>query len=211
MKQRGFTLLEVLVAIAIFALMYVMAQQFFSQTLQIRDHLADKASQLGQQQRALLFLTQDFEQIIARPVRDKFGDQEPALKGNKETVEFTHLGWANPFSLQQRSHMQRVRYAFYNNQLIRRYWPVLDPNMGTKPVDTVLLDHVKSVEFRYLLHDSTTGKWTWLTRWPSLEASQQPIIVQPLPASVEMTIQLEDGTKLHRYFRLVINPWENSP
>jgi general secretion pathway protein J len=210
MRQRGFTLLEVLVAIAIFALMYVMAQQFFSRILTDRDLLDDKARVLEARQRALLVLVQDFEQLIARPVRDKLGDLEPALVGNSQGVEFTHLGWANPFSLQQRSNMQRVRYVFYDHQLVRRYWPVLDANVGTRPVDTVLLDKVDSVQFRYLKRDADTGQWLWLERWPDDQNAQTSPLLQPLPVSVEVTIRMESGESLHRYFRLVINPWENN-
>lgn len=210
MRQRGFTLLEVLVAIAIFALMYVLAQQFFSRILTNRDLLNAKAVTLEQRQRALLMMVQDFEQLIARPVRDKLGTQEPALVGNELGVEFTHLGWANPFALQHRSHMQRVRYVFYDHQLVRRYWPVLDANVGTRPVDTMLLDKVESVQFRYLKRDAATDQWLWLTHWPDNQDSQTPALLQPLPVSVEVTIDMENGDSLHRYFRLVINPWEHN-
>src|SRR3546814_10146799 len=115
--------------------MYVMAQQFFSRMLADRDLLDNKAVTLEQRQRALLMMVQDFEQLIARPVRDKLGSVQPALMGNETGVEFTHLGWANPFSLVQRSQLQRVRYVFYAHQLIRRSWPLLDANVGTRQKD----------------------------------------------------------------------------
>lgn len=209
-RLHGFTLLEMLVAIAIFAMMYVLAQQFFGHMLNTRDLLNQKAQVLEQEQRALLFLVQDVEQMIARPVRDSLGTRQPALIGNETAVEFTHMGWANPFSLQHRSNMQRVRYVFYDHQLIRRYWPVLDANVGTRPVDTVLLDKVKSVEFRYLEKDSATGQWRWLEYWPDNRMSQIPPLLQPLPRSMEVSIEMENGDKLHRYFRLVVNPWSAS-
>lgn len=205
--QRGFTLLEVLAAIAIFALMYVMAQQFFGRLIDARDRLDTKALELEQQQRALLFMVQDFEQLIARPVRDRLGDVEPALTGNEDAIEFTRLGWANPFSLQHRSNMQRVRYALHEHQLIRRHWPVLDINVGTRPVDTLLLDGVSKVQFRYLVRDEATGGWLWLSRWPDAKTADLPPLLQPLPLSVELTIDMENGGQLHRFFRLVVNPW----
>lgn len=210
-RQAGFTLLEVLAAIAIFALMYVLAQQFFGRLIDARDRLDEKAAALEQQQRALLFMMQDFEQLIVRPVRDRLGDVEPALMGGEDVIEFTRLGWANPFSLQHRSNMQRVRYVLHEHHLVRRHWPVLDVNVATRPVDTLLLDKVQQIRFRYLVRDEATQNWLWLVRWPDAKTGELPPLLQPLPASVEITIDMENGTQLHRFFRLITNPWtENS-
>lgn len=206
-RQGGFTLLEVLVAIAIFALMYVLAQQFFSKMLTARDRLETEAVRLSAQQRTLLLMTQDIEQLIARPTRGRLGDSLPALLGRPHALEFTHLGWANPFSLQHRSRLQRVRYVLYDHQLIRRHWPALDVNVGTRPVDTLLLDKVASLQFRYLTRDEASGRWQWQARWPDAANLQEAALLQPLPKSIEMTIELQNGDLLHRYFRLVANPW----
>ena len=79
-KHSGFTLLEVIIAIAIFAAMYVFAQYAFTQALDNRALLMEHAAQQESRQRLLLQLSQDIEQLIARPVRDGFGDLEPALR-----------------------------------------------------------------------------------------------------------------------------------
>lgn len=208
-RHQGFTLLEMLVAISIFALMYVLAQQFFSQMMDTRDALNTKAEALEKRQQALLLITQDFEQFIARPVRDSLGDTQPAIKGGKTGIEFTHLGWANPFSLQHRSRMQRVRYVLFEGQLIRRYWPVLDANVGSRPVDHVVLDKVESISFRYLGQDTATDQWVWFEQWPNNQNILLPALLQPPPRSVELTVEFEGGEELHRYFRLVTNPWAN--
>lgn len=205
--QRGLTLLEVLVSIAIFAGMYIAAQIFFNTALDGRENLERNATELEATQRALTLLTLDVEQIIARPVRDPFGDYQPALRGGEEYVEFTRLGWANPFDLRQRSQMQRVAWLIEEGNLIRRHWPTVDVDVGVEPLDVVLLEQVESLTVRYL-DQTPDGRWEWLEFWPDTELAQVPPLFQRLPRSIEVDIKLESGRSLHRFFRTVINPWD---
>jgi|SRR5699024_1735271 len=204
-KQRGFTLLEVIVAIAIFAAMYALAQFAFSQALDQRALLAEHAEVKEQRQRAILFLTQDIEQLIARPIRDSYGDLQPALQGTHESIEFTRLGWANVLDLRQRSQQQRVLYRLEGNQLLRYHWPYLDQQVDAEPVATPLLEQVDKVRWRYLLPQQRNMEWQEL--WPPLHLEQQPPLYQPLPVSIELKLEFSDGTQLQRYFRTVANPW----
>ncbi|AJD48233.1 general secretion pathway protein GspJ [Isoalcanivorax pacificus W11-5] len=209
-RQAGFTLLEVIIAIAIFALMYVIAQASFSESLNSRAMLAEHATRQETKQRALIFLAQDIEQLIARPVRDPFGDPQPAVRGTLEYFEFTRLGWANPFDLRDRSQMQRVAYLLDEEQrLVRRHWPALDVNVGTEPTDTVMLEEVETLQFRYL-GQGPEGDWQWRELWPDVDLEQTPPLFQALPKSIEMEIRMEDGSRLHRYFRTVLNPWSQT-
>lgn len=213
MRQRGFTLLEVLVTVAIFALMYVLAVEFVDGAMDTREDLNKGAKQLEESQRAIIYMTMDFEQMIARPVRDPYGDPEPALVGKNDNgvdyVEFTRLGWANPFHLRQRSDMQRVAYTLKGTTLYRRYWPVLDANVATQYQEDPLLHHVKSFKVRYLTQD-VSGQLNWVDQWPTAAIATQAVWTQALPKSVEVTIDLENGNQIHRYFRTVINPWASS-
>ena len=208
-RQRGLTLLEVLVAVAIFAGMYVAAQIFFNSALDGRGNLERNAAELESMQRTLLMLTQDVEQMVARPVRDAFGDHQPAVRGDDAYMELTRLGWANPFDLRQRSQMQRVAWLLDDGRLIRRYWPTEDTDVGVEPRDVVLLEGVESFTVRFL-DQTADGRWQWLEFWPDVELSQVPPLFQRLPRSIEVDIQLENGRSLHRYFRTVFNPWELS-
>jgi general secretion pathway protein J len=127
---KGFTLLEMVVTIAIFAFIYVWVASFLGSALQGREQLNANASIMERNQRAITYLTLDFEQLISRPVRDPYGDPQPAIIGRDNYVEFTRLGWSNPFGLRQRSEMQRVIYTLEDGKLYRRYWPVLDTNVA---------------------------------------------------------------------------------
>jgi len=204
---RGFTLLEVVVAIAILAGLFVVALETFRAASDGRERLAQEATRLEARQRALTFLTLDFEQLIARPVRDGLGDFQPALMSLDNGVALTRLGWANPFDLRNRSLMQRVEYLLIEDQLIRRYWPVLDVMAGTEPQQSVLLEEVESLQVRYLFQP-LGGDMTWREQWPDTSLEGTNPLQMPLPKSVELEIAFADGSFIHRYFRTVTNIWQ---
>ena len=206
LAQRGFTLLEMVITIAIFAFIYVWVASFLGSALQGREQLKDSADEMERTQRAVTFLTLDFEQLINRPVRDPYGDPQPAILGRDNYVEFTRLGWSNPFGLRKRSEMQRVVYTLEDGTLFRRYWPVLDTNVATEYQQDVLIDHVERFTVRYL--DLTPqGEWQWLELWPDVAMSAVPVWQQRLPKSIELEIELENGDIVHRFYRTVVNPW----
>ena len=207
-RLQGFTLLEMVVAIAILAGMFMVAMETFRAAADGREKLAAEATRLEARQRAMTFLALDFEQVVARPVRDILGDPQPALLSLENGIALTRLGWANPFDLRSRSQMQRVEYRLQENQLLRLYWPALDVQSGTEPETTVLLEEVDSLDVRYLYQPAGVNEWQWLEQWPDISLQGTPVLLMPLPKSVEVEIGFADGTFLHRYFRTVINIWQ---
>ena len=144
---RGFTLVEVLIALAVFAIVGLMSAQLLSRTLANHEVLGERSTRLAEVQRTMLILKRDLMQISGRSVRDLFGDSlPPVMIGADGMMEFSRSGWRNPLN-SPRAEMQRVAYRFHDGHLHRAWWSVLDRAQDSEPVVQRLLSDVEQVEF----------------------------------------------------------------
>lgn len=184
MPAGGFTLVEVLVALAVFAVVGLMSAQLTSRTLTNHEVLNERSARLAEVQRAMLVLKRDLVQISDRPVRDLFGDRlEPVMIGADGMMEFSRTGWRNPLN-SRRADLQRVAYRLHDGDLLRAWWNVLDRAQNSEPVVQRLLSDVDQVEFFAL--DAGGGEHGF---WPRQEAEDGPIDV-PLTAII-MRLEFE--------------------
>ncbi|RLQ23770.1 type II secretion system protein GspJ [Seongchinamella sediminis] len=211
MTARGFTLVEVLIALAISAFVSVIAYSSFSRVVDGVERTQATAERVYAINRAWLIISRDLEQFVARPVRDEFGELEPALHGGMAArflLSFTRSGWHNPLA-HARSELQRVNYRLEADTLWRDSYPVLDRSGDTPAQEVALLTGVE--EMRVLFLDSTdnartVGQSTELdTRsWPEnwVADTSQPGQVPDPPLAVELRLQLTDWGEMRRIYAL---------
>lgn len=190
--MRGFTLLELLTALAIFALLSTMGFTGLQTVLQAQAQHREQAQAFAALTRTLSLLQQDLEQAVNRPVRDQQGDPLPALLGNPSaaSLEFSRQGWLNP----QRSPvpaLQRVGWRLEQQRWLRHAWPVLDRAPDTTAVEVTMLDGVESLQLRFLDREGE-----WHPSWPP--AADAPA----LPAGVEVSAQVRPWGKVRRVLRV---------
>jgi len=194
-EQRGFTLVEVLVAIFVFAIVSAIAMGGYNQLVKQSGIVADSAGRTREIQSAMQRLSMDFSSLEPRPVREPLGDSvQPALRADARTeqlAELTHSGWSNPAGV-PRSTLQRVSYRLNDKKLLREYWVVLDRTMVGEPQSAVLLDRVTKIGMRFM--DSNR---TWHEQWPPLGYSA-PDAPRLRPIAVEVTLDLEDWGEIQR-------------
>jgi len=196
MRTRGFTLLEVLVAVVIFGIISILAYGGYNQLIRQSEIVESSATRTRAIQSTVQRMAEDFEMLEPRPIREPLGETlEPALRAGGTRVDtlldLTRSGWTNPAGL-TRSTLQRVTYRLMDNKLERAYWNALDRTLTTEPTSAVLLDKVRTASFRFMDQNQT-----WHEQWPPLGYSV-PDAVRLRPIAVEVTLELEDWGKLVR-------------
>jgi general secretion pathway protein J len=146
-SQKGFTLIEILVALFIFSVVGMISAQLLGRTLDAYEVLEDRGDRLSQIHRAMFVVQRDMLQYQDRAVRTASGDSFPALMiGDEGSLEMTRGGWRNPLQ-RPRSNLQRVAYRLQGENLVRAYWPVLDRLGGEEPLTQTILEEVDDLEF----------------------------------------------------------------
>jgi general secretion pathway protein J len=205
LRGQGFTLLELLVALFIAAVMFAIGYGAINQALISHDDLKAQQARLLALQTAMRILEQDFVQLTPRPVRQAIGDEpsQPALQsgapGAQPIVALTRDGWANPNGW-QRPEEQRVAYFLENGTLRRESWYVLDPTLASTTAKRDLLTHVKSITFEFM----DLGR-NWQPQWPpatvvGAQAVESSLRIRPI--AVRITLDTEQWGKIVRLIEL---------
>ncbi|MFV1982461.1 MAG: type II secretion system minor pseudopilin GspJ [Thiohalomonadales bacterium] len=194
MKYKlGFTLLELLIAMSIFATIAVISYSGLSSMLKISKSVEIDATRLKEIQSTVLFMQRDLLQSVNRPIREQYGSTITALLTNDQgdvLIEFTRGGRRNPAGF-LRSSLQRVGYGIDDDEnLVRYVWPVLDRSQETIPTKHELLSKVENLQFRFL--DASNS---WAESWPPVTTTNKLV---PLPRAVEFSFDLSDWGRIKR-------------
>ena len=184
--RLGFTLVEVLVALAVFAIIGVMAARILAGMVDISEFTQQRGQVLAATQRAFAIIERDIEQLAHRPVRDEMGDPTAAVTvGGVTLAEFTRAGWQNPLGY-PRPELQRVAYVVEDDTLVRKFWPVLDRAPDTEPVAQTLLTGVAAATF--VARDSDGGEHSY---WPAGAAGGELV-------AMGLRLRLEEHGEIER-------------
>lgn len=190
--QQGFTLLEVLIAIAIFSLISLASFTIFDSVLKGDARSKVRSERQNELQRAFIIIERDFTQIARRSIRlngeaptqrllqsasDSFTTQDQA-------IAFVRHGWTNPGLLLPRSDMQAVAYRLTDETLQRLHYNFVDSVVGEEPKVRALINEVTELNFEYF-----DGK-KWQESWS----------VDTLPLAIAMVIDTKDYGVIRRQF-----------
>lgn len=197
--QRGFTLLELLVASAVLLVIGGAAYVGWYQVQQAKTRTEQQADRLEQLQRTFYWMRDDFGQAINRPISNALGSEEQAFAPNSfgtYQLSFTRTGWSNPAAdvLPPRSHLQRIAYGLEEDKLYRYYWYTLDRQEDKATKRQLLVEKVQRLEIRYM-----DNKRNWAENWPPANADPN---FKGLPFAVELTLELDDLGEFKRLFAL---------
>lgn len=202
-NQQGFTLLELLIASIIFAIMAIMAYGGLDNVMDNSEASKQALNRLKQAQQTVTILNRDLSQLVQRDIRDGFGTVQPYLMAGNDVdnlVEFTRSGRVNPGRL-IRSSLQRVAYRFDEDKLVRLQWPQLDRTQEMEAKQSVLIDELEQVTVRFLDQNAE-----WHEQWPPLNAAQPQTATGTStgqgPLAIEVILQLKDWGDIRRVYEV---------
>ena len=192
--QRGFTLLEMLIAIAIFAMIGLASNAVLNTVLTNDEVTRAFSTRLKALQQGFGAIERDLAQMVARTPRlleggrgsTVFQTGNDILDSESEALVFYRLGWLNPDGLLPRGSLQSVAYVVHEGRLERWYFPYPEPEFGAEPIKTVVIDKVLSVEYSFFMDD----KW------------ERKVEATKLPKAIAMEIEIEGLGKIQRKFLL---------
>ncbi|RHW77962.1 type II secretion system minor pseudopilin GspJ [Colwellia sp. RSH04] len=191
-RGQGFTLLEVLIAIAIFAVVGLASFTIFD-TVQRGDETSKlRSERQNELQRAFILVERDLNQLARRSIRingespskQYLQTAEESFLDNEQALAFVRHGWTNPGMLLPRSELQAVAYRLRDETFERLHYNFVDAVVGEEPKVRPLISAVDGMSFEYY-----DGK-EWQDKWPK----------QTLPQAIAIEIDTQDFGLIRRQF-----------
>ncbi|WP_448569433.1 type II secretion system minor pseudopilin GspJ [Thalassotalea ganghwensis] len=189
---QGFTLLEVLVAVAIFALVSLASYSLFDGVLKSEQTSKTQMERLNEIQRAWMVIERDIIQLAPRKIR--FEGEEPSSQylhngfdsysNDSNALAFVRNGWTNPGLILPRSDVQAVAYRLVEDTLQRLHYNFVDSVVGQEPIIRPLITHVDSMTFEFFYQK----KW------------QKQLKDDVLPQAIWVNIDTKDLGNISRKF-----------
>jgi len=155
--RRGFTLIEILVAMAIFTLIGLASTGVLNSVINSDQLSSERFAKLEELQRAMLTIERDILQIVPRalrvngePVSVVISGGEDVLNSDADGLGFVRAGWHNPQMLLPRSTLQAVSYRIQEKQLQRLYGNYVDNVIGYEPKIKILLSDIEGFRVSFL-------------------------------------------------------------
>ncbi len=197
---RGFTLIEILVAMAIFTVIGLASTGVLNSVINSDSLSTERFEKLEQLQRAMLTIERDILQIVPRalrvngqPINMVISGGEDVLNSDTDGLGFVRVGWQNPQMLLPRSTLQAVGYRIQEQQLQRLYGNYVDNVIGHEPKVKVLLSDIEDFQVRFL---TDLDKLSEPDDWDETYANAQ------LPKAISITLVSKTFGKIRREFML---------
>lgn len=214
-RNYGFTLIEVMVAIAVFAVIAAGVYRVLSAMVESQDKVAAHAGALRDLQRSLWIISMDMNQLVMRDERKPDDKRSPALVADSDDylLQFTRQGLRNPL-LDARSELDRVAYSVgtapyeddgvfqkklgknKGKSLLRHAWSAVDRRENAKDTVQVLFPEVDDVNFAFM-----NAKGDWKTDWPEKKLDDKEH-VRSLPVAIKLTLKTARYGVLEQVFQV---------
>jgi general secretion pathway protein J len=198
--NAGFTLIEILVAMAIFTIIGLASTGVLNSVINSDQLSSERFEKLEELQRAMLTIERDILQIVPRKVRINSEPVSAVISGGEDVFDsdadglgFVRAGWHNPQMLLHRSTLQAVGYRIQEQQLQRLYGNYVDNVIGYEPKVKILLSDIEDFRVSFL---------TDIEQLEEPEEWEETYSNAALPIAISITIVSKTFGEIRREFIL---------
>ncbi len=184
MTQSGLTLLELLVAFALLAVVSLLVFSAIGNTLRSREIIAQQSDAWREVQKIVMVMENDFSRLVSRPRRDLGGNRQPAFYTQGDNEHFSlnlAVHQAAPTSGRAVSQLRQVVYHYSAGELYRQNWIHLDHFPGNEGHNIQLSSKLQWLEFGYLGEERH-----WHSQWPPVNYGGDRLRLLPRAIKVRM-------------------------
>lgn len=182
--MRGFTLIEVMIALLVFAVLGTITSMVLSHAFDTRARVNAKAHQLEDLQLALTLISRDTTQIVERSSLGNDLHLFPPFVGLPAYIEFTR-GGLDAQAYRKESSLKRVAYHCMGSKLIRDSFNQLDTPNRTQHQSRIVLDNLEHCSFGYL-----SASRQVLTEWRAYALAQNQK-KETLPTAIQFSFTIK--------------------
>jgi general secretion pathway protein J len=191
-RRSGFTLVELLIALAILALVAVLGYRALASLVDSEARLTAEAQHWRDLDALFARIEADMRDAMPREVRTD-GGTEPAWLGEVDSEGSANLRFsrAGPeFAVEPGSAGQRIGYRLRDGAIEVLYWPRLDQPSSALPRAYALATGILGFRVAYL-----DARGNWRERWPAPGESA-------VPRAVKVGVTLAGGEEIERWLAL---------
>ncbi len=210
MKQTGFTLVEVVIAISILAILSLLTQQSIQQAVRQKTKIQGNLERSSELRSAFRVMERDLQMAFhynrgndfrSPPTTQVDKTDATVFKGTEERVDFTSLNNARIYTGSLESDQNEIGY--YTSEcrrlvrptetstcLWRRVSKIIDDDVTKGGAETVLLENVSNLQFKF--YNNRTQEW--LEEWNS-DQTQDNRTSNKFPDAVEVMIETDADEK----------------
>lgn len=194
LKKNGFTLIELMIAIMVFAIISLISYRIIISLLTTKEVVNKYQSKWGEVSQVINKINNSIKNAIPLTIRDEYGIIKPAILGKNKLedkydsqLEITISGSIGD-DIYGSNPPQRIGFRFIDNKLYLVSWPVLNRVITTTPRFDILLNNVKVFKIEYYYPNRE-----WKDFWP-LDINSY----NTLPIGLRITIELFSGEIIFR-------------
>ena len=208
--QRGFTLVEILVAIAIFSLIASASTAVLTNVIAASEQSSQSIERLQSLQRAMMVIERDLLQAVNRAPRIGGVDNNTTvffggageMQSTHDGVSFVRNGWQNPMWLLPRSNMQGVAYRLNSDNILERLHTLfVDNDLSVDPIVRPLLTGVTDLNIEFMVAINSRNEISWDESYKG----------NKVPKGIAIEITTNDFGVIRREFALLDPPAVPAP